>query len=65
MRNKSHFRPIKGVKFSTIAGQFISLGITSFEVLEFANIVTGKHHQRYIKDYEDAVEDGKIYDIEL
>ncbi len=65
MRQKHHFRPIKGTKFSTDTGQFISLGITSFEILEMANVVTGKHHQRTIKQYEEAIEDSKIFDIEL
>ena len=65
MKNNHHFRPIKGTKFSTDTGQFLSLGITSFEILEMANVVTGKHHQRTIKQYEDAIDEGKIFDIEL
>ena len=65
MKQTNHFRPIKGTKFSTKSGQFISLGIWSNERLDYANSVTGKHHQNSIRNFNDAIDEGKIFDIEL
>ena len=64
MIQKHHFNPIRGVKFTTKAGKFISQGIWSNETFDFANVVTGKHHNYTIQEFNEAVDDGKIL-IEL
>ena len=65
MKQKNHFRPVKGLKFSTKAGTFISQGIWSNETFDFANTVTGEGHNKTIQEFNDAVEDNKIFDFEL
>ena len=65
MIQNSHFRPVKGLKFSTKAGTFISQGIWSDEILDYVNRVTGKHHQNTIQNFNDAVDEGRIFDFEL
>lgn len=64
MKQKNHFRPIKGTKFSTKSGNYISQGIWSNEMLDYANTVTGKKYTSSIEDFNNAVDDGKII-IEL
>ena len=65
MIHKNHFNPVKGVKFSTKAGTFISQGIWSNETFDFANTVTGEGHNKTIQEFNDAVDDNKIFDFEL
>jgi hypothetical protein len=58
--NKHHFRPIKGVRFSTKDGKYISVGIWSSEVVGFENLETGKKHLFAIEKFNEALDEGAI-----
>ena len=60
MHQKHFHRPIKGVKFSTDKGKFISVGIWSNEILGFENRITGKPHLCTIKYFNDKILEGAI-----